>query len=88
MEFKLFIMELTEIKKLTNDHFQFCPGGEHTIKSIPDDWQPFYDSIDSIDDDIYRDLMSSPTEEEWYDIINQLPKNKAAGPSQITNEML
>ena len=32
--------------------------------------------------------MNEPTLKEWSEVIHALPKNKAAGPSHITNEML
>ena len=32
--------------------------------------------------------MNIPSFEEWSEVIQHLPKNKASGPSQITNEML
>jgi hypothetical protein len=32
--------------------------------------------------------MDLPTLEEWTEVIQQLPKGKATGVSQISNEML
>jgi hypothetical protein len=32
--------------------------------------------------------MDPPTLHEWFDVINNLPSNKAMGPSKISNEML
>ena len=32
--------------------------------------------------------MNPPTENEWSEVIHNLPKHKASGPSQISNEML
>ena len=44
--------------------------------------------IQDIDPDIYTHIMSSPTYEEWSQIITSLPNNKASGPSGVSNEML
>jgi hypothetical protein len=51
-------------------------------------WQNQYKSKDNIDENIYNNLMNPLTFYEWLDIVKNLPKNKAAGPSEITNEML
>ena len=32
--------------------------------------------------------MDAPSYDEWFQVIQHLPKDKAAGPTQITNEML
>ena len=32
--------------------------------------------------------MDPPTLHEWFEVINNLPTNKATGPSKISNEML
>jgi hypothetical protein len=77
-----------DIKSLTNDHFQNCPGGHHINKEIPLQWQEQYTPRSDIDASIYADLMTPPSEAEWYAVINKLPNDKAAGPSGITNEML
>jgi Reverse transcriptase (RNA-dependent DNA polymerase) len=77
-----------EIKRLTNDHFQTCPGGIHVRKEIPSQWNDQYLPKQNIDASIYSTLMNPPTESEWFSVINKLPNDKAAGPSGITNEML
>ena len=82
------VTDPTEIKRLTNTHFQTCPGGIHEEKTIPDQWKQQYTPSDSIDGSIYTGLMNPPTESEWNEVIHNLPKHKAAGLSQISNEML
>ena len=82
------VTDPTEIKRITNTHFQTCPGGIHEEKTIPDQWKQQYTPSDSIDGSIYTGLMNPPTESEWNEVIHNLPKHKAAGPSQISNEML
>jgi endonuclease/exonuclease/phosphatase family metal-dependent hydrolase len=76
------------IKQATNNHFQQCPGGVHEEKIIPPQWQQQYAPIEEINQDIYKYLMTPPNSDEWSKIINSLPTDKAAGPSEITNEML
>ena len=76
------------IKQKVKDHFEHCAGSINQHKTIPERWKEQYAPIETIDDSIYNSLLSEPTLEEWNDIMNHLPMNKAAGPSCITNEML
>src|ERR1044072_3998900 len=82
------VTDPSEIKKLTNKHFQTCAGGANEEKQIPDNWKHQYKPQSYIDEKIYDNLMSPPSYDEWTQVIHNLPHNKAAGPSQITNEML
>ena len=82
------ITDPAEIRKLTNEHFQTCPGGIHELKIIPTQWIAQYSPQDHIDTNIYHHLMDPPSLEEWSQVIKQLPINKATGPSGISNEML
>ena len=65
-----------------------CPGAVNHDKPIPDDWIQQYSPRPDINSNIYDDLMSEPTWEEWTSSIHSLPKGKATGPSGISNEML
>jgi hypothetical protein len=85
---QVLVTDPDEIKRLTNDHFQNCAGGHHTPRQIPDQWKPQYEPRSDINDSIYNFLMSSPSEQEWADVIQHLPLHSAAGPSGITNEMV
>jgi hypothetical protein len=85
------------IKKHTATHFQTVAGSnnrevtdETTSEFNPvwNDWRPFYNPSDDIDSNIYNDLVTIPSVNEWHNIIKHLPDHKAAGPSQISNEML
>ena len=82
------ITDPQEIKSLVNNHFQKVAGATNEEKIIPDRWREQYLPQESIDHNIYSHLMDEPTLEEWSEVICALPKNKAAGPSHITNEML
>ncbi|RIA89622.1 hypothetical protein C1645_824627 [Glomus cerebriforme] len=81
----VLITNLIRIKEITNDHFQKCPDGRHEHKTIPNEYITTYKPIESINHDIYKDLISLPIKEEWFDIIQSLPKGKAPGPSKISN---
>ena len=85
---QLLVTDPNEIKRLTNEHFQTCAGGVHTPKIIPDQWKDQYKPRHDLLPSIYDNLMSSPSSQEWADVIQQLPLHKASGPSGITNEML
>ena len=41
---------------------------------------------DYVDSNIYNSLMTPPTQDEWFSILDQLPNDKACDPSQIPNE--
>src|ERR1051325_8528817 len=85
---QLLITNPDEIKSLTNAHFQTCANSVNDEKVIPPRWQSQFAPQDSVDDNIYDSLMLPPTFDEWSDVVQHLPKQKAAGPSKITNEML
>ena len=82
------ITDPQDIKSLVNNHFQTVAGATNEAKIIPDRWREQYLPQENIDRNIYNYLMDEPTLEEWSEVIRALPKNKAAGPSHITNEML
>src|SRR5438034_911539 len=66
-----------------------CPTSPfYGIESLPDRWFNQYKPIPSVDCQIYEHLMVPPTTEEWIQIINSMPTDKAAGPSKISFEML
>src|SRR5438034_3664927 len=44
--------------------------------------------IDSIHDNIYDNLMIPISLDEWSSVIRSMPKDKAAGPSKLTYELL
>ena len=69
-------------------HFQQVAGTTHQVKQIPEEWQPFYQPIPTIAPEIYNNLTSIPTADEWYKIIDHLPNEKAPGPSKLSNEIL
>ena len=85
---KVLVTDPYEIKRLTNLHFQQCPGGVHTPKVIPDQWKLQYEPKSDIDANIYLHLMSPISIQEWNETLKFLPLGKAAGPSGITNEMI
>ena len=82
------VTDPAQIKQHTIHHFQECTGGKPTPKVIPPQWKQQYEPKSYIRDDIYDNLMDAPSYDEWIQVIQHLPKDKAAGPTQITNEML
>ena len=59
-----------------------------SFDELPDLWKRTYAPISEIDNSIYSNIMSLPSLEEWTSLLQSLKKDKAPGPSQITNEML
>ncbi|RIA84611.1 Endonuclease/exonuclease/phosphatase [Glomus cerebriforme] len=83
------ITDPTRIKEVVNEHFQKCPGSKNNPdKVIPPNWSSYYQPIETIDPHIYQNLMSPPSDDEWTLILSALPKDKASGPSGISNEIL
>ncbi|GBB98766.1 hypothetical protein RclHR1_33130001 [Rhizophagus clarus] len=46
------------------------------------------ESLITVNENIYSNLMDLPSRDEWLDVIRNLPKDKATDPSGISNEML
>src|SRR5438045_145059 len=67
--------------------FQFRNYLRHHYK-LPLHWQHRYTPIDSIMDNIYEELMIPISLDEWTATLTSMPKDKAAGPSKITYEMI
>ncbi|GES75863.1 hypothetical protein RCL_jg20168.t1 [Rhizophagus clarus] len=77
---KKMINSITEkhIKSITIDKV-YCNANAEDI---------LYTDIIHIHDTIYADLLTYPLLEDWIEIINNLPNDKASGPSGISYEML
>ncbi|GBB83193.1 hypothetical protein RclHR1_00010075 [Rhizophagus clarus] len=78
----------SEVLREINHHFQTIAGSVNRKKPIQGRWKEQYKPLDSINDDIYSDIMNLPSKDEWLNIIRNTPNGKAAGPSGISNEML
>ena len=82
------------IKKATIDHYQNfvpipkLPASSFQLDKLPLHWQHRYTPIDSIMDNIYEELMIPISLDEWTATLTSMPKDKAAGPSKITYEMI
>ncbi|GBB95489.1 hypothetical protein RclHR1_02550001 [Rhizophagus clarus] len=72
----------------TNHHFQTIAGSINRKKPLQGRWKDQYQPLRHINENIYSKLMDLPSRDEWLDVIRNLPKGKATGPSGIFNEML
>src|SRR5215216_2932544 len=90
-------LDPTLIKKNTALHFQTVAGAQNIEVTDPTSlhfsdhwaqWEPFYQPLSNIDDDVYDQIMDAPTYDEWLLILKHLPNDKAPGPSNISNEFL
>ncbi|PKK60657.1 hypothetical protein RhiirC2_793009, partial [Rhizophagus irregularis] len=78
-----------EIVKEAENHYQNVAGKRSNNSLILDDrWSNRYKPIQQIDQTWYSEIITPITIEEWRDMINSLPNDKASGPSKISNEML
>src|SRR3990170_2543454 len=88
---EVLITDPIKVKAAVNSHFQSVANSKHSSKEFSDEWKFWkasYEPLSSINSNIYSTLMLPPSKSEWYEIVNNLPKGKAVGPSQISNEML
>ncbi|GBB99518.1 hypothetical protein RclHR1_35490001, partial [Rhizophagus clarus] len=76
------------VLKETNHHFQTIAGSINRKKPLQGRWKDQYQPLRHINENIYSKLMDLPSRDEWLDVIRNLPKGKATGPSGISNEML
>ena len=83
-----FTTDPTEIKNAASKHFQNIVGQPTDIPLLNDRWLHRYAPVTHITGNIYSSLMLPPSDEECEDVLKTMPKNKAAGPSTITYEML
>ena len=84
---KRFTLDPLEIKKVAVDHFQNNALPLSPPRPLDGRWASQYQPKDYISDNIYSNLMQPPTFNEWCAVLSDLPKDKAAGPSGIHNEM-
>ncbi|GBC53452.2 RNA-directed DNA polymerase from mobile element jockey-like [Rhizophagus irregularis DAOM 181602=DAOM 197198] len=82
----------SDIKQATINHFQSVvtpPLVQYSsMDSFPPRWQKAYTPLSDIDSSLYISVMSPILEDEWKNILNSMPNNKASGPSKISYEML
>ncbi|CAG8669197.1 11381_t:CDS:2, partial [Rhizophagus irregularis] len=71
------VTDPVQIRKLTNNHFQLCPGAVNQNKPIPDQWKNQYNPLPHIDQDIYNNIMDPPSWDEW-----------VQSPIQILNDVI
>ncbi|GET64696.1 reverse transcriptase family protein [Rhizophagus irregularis DAOM 181602=DAOM 197198] len=81
-----------DIKQAAIKHFQSVvtpPLVQYSsTDSFPPRWQRAYSPLSDIDSSLYNSVMSPILEDEWKNILNSMPNNKASGPSKISYEML
>ncbi|GBC01266.1 hypothetical protein RclHR1_41130002 [Rhizophagus clarus] len=85
---KSLITGESAVLKETNHHFQTIAGSINRNKPLQGHWKDQYQPLRHINENIYSKLMDLPSRDEWLDVIRNLPKGKATGPSGISNEML
>jgi hypothetical protein len=78
-----------KIKKEVEGYFTKAFKRRKTdFKRLSESWKKQYESRSYIEQEWYKDLMEKPSIQELTEVIKDLPMKKAAGPSQITYEML
>jgi hypothetical protein len=86
------LLHSEDIKQAAVQHFQnFVKPALHAYHSLNDllsHWQHFYESVFSINPDIYTDILAPISIDELISVLNSLPLHKAVGSSGITYKML
>ncbi|CAB4443904.1 unnamed protein product [Rhizophagus irregularis] len=78
-----------EITEAMIEHYRNVAGKKvNDGITMNDRWQWQYAPKDDIDKDWYNAIVKEITEEEWKDTIQELAKDKAAGPLKVSNEEL
>src|SRR5438552_718202 len=78
-----------EVNKRVKDYYTKAFGRRKAnFKRLNKSWKDQYEPREYIKQEWYKDLFKKPSIQELNNIIKDLPLNKAAGPLQITYEML
>src|SRR4051812_571959 len=81
-----------KVKELTNNHFHTIAGTPTKtppiIEEMTEEWQLAYLPDDDINQLIYNNLLSLPTDDEWNAAVKALSHNKAAELSGIPYEFI
>ena len=86
-QYELILDEET-IKEKVNYHFQNIAVPINQPSPIDERWIEQYIPKEYINGNIYSNILSLPTMDEWIKIVNSLPNNKACDPSGIFNEYI
>ena len=84
----VLITDPAEIKRNVNKHFQNFAIPSTPASALSGKWIDQYSPKSDIDENIYDNVMDPPDFELWMTTVNDLPNDKAPGPSGICNEML
>ena len=83
------LLEETDILRETAKHFKKITDNiVEKDEELENYWAEEYKPREDINDEIYEDLLNPINTEEWITTIKNLPKNKAAGPSKITYDVI
>jgi Reverse transcriptase (RNA-dependent DNA polymerase). len=86
---EVLLTEEADIKQEVNRHFQNAAKiPPLTLPTMSDKWIEEYTPKVNINDNIYTNLLSPPSDKEWNDVLHALPNGKAPGPSGISYEMI
>src|SRR5215213_5991860 len=89
---QILVTDPGRIKLVANEHFRTIPGSPPahriTLSQMTPTWFSAYSPNNSIDPNIYSNLLAPPSNDEWRSTIASLPNGKAAGPSGISYEMI
>ena len=83
------LLKETDILRETAKHFKKITDNiVEKDEELENYWAEEYKPREDINDEIYKDLLNPINTEEWITTIKNLPKNKAAGPSKITYDII
>src|SRR6266496_619717 len=88
------LTDSADIKAAAINHFQNSVPSPSRLSSFyrldkfSPRWKRRYMPLDTIQDSIYDDLMIPISLDEWTTVLRSMPKDKAAGPSKISYELM
>src|SRR5438046_165911 len=86
---EILLTKEEDVKTETVNFFsQIFRKHNHSFNSISDEWKRIYDPRDDIDNAIYDNMDSEPTEEEWDEMLISLNLKSAAGISGIGYKLI
>ena len=85
----VLITDEKEIKDTVKNHFANITNFQLTTSpQLVQEWEPFYEPRMDINSHIYHGLLSPVSDDEWLEILGDLNKNKAAGISEISYDLI